>query len=832
MLGSGPLVLIDGSGFHALIIFDLKTQGNEKYPFRISGDISLIQILALRDFQDKDTGRVRKAEVWFSKGIRAPSVEFIFNSPLEFIEAKVPESERVNLYYTVSECLEESGRKFLRQHHIPFDIDGLDIPEGITIDYEKLETTARVACKALKIDYDKTGVLFSGNGLQLLVGIKTPIEDPSYFDEARPHYKALCNRIDLALMAESIQGKADVAVWSPARLMRYPETLNSKPGKPKRVGRILQRNIERIEFDLEKASGLPKLIKGDFITREAMKHYPTPDSQTILDREKGCQFLSWMKDFPSEVNEPLWYAGLSILPLLSREKAHEYSKGHKGYTYEETETKINQAMTSSGPRTCKNINDLWGKCSTCPHFKEDIKSPILIRSGEHIATKENGFYHIAFDKEGNPKPGKPDYEGMIQFLINELGPYRVLPDANFIYQFNGKFYEEISKDECKRFAYEAMEPKPHSSILEEFWKRMKMFGDGLVRPEWLQDSVKNKVCFQNGVYDTSKHEFIPHSADFGFMGALNCNYDPKAISPNFDRFLEEVTQSDVDLQNILLEFMGYSLVSSDCRYQKALILLGEGSNGKSTLLDSLKKLLNKNYSGLSLKNMQDDQKRYLMMGKLVNIAEENSYDSFRDIELVKNFVTGGDISVKKVYMPPFEYQNTTKLIISCNELPYTRDITDGFFRRFIIVPFNATFSEELGNADLKINEKLTVELPGIFNRILEGWYRLEKQDGFTKAASSREVLESYKDDSSPHALWFKENVEVKIDEGTFTTLQEIYEDYRKTTVDSGYRNVLTKSQLKKFLRKQLKNNFKESRRHEPNGSYVRVIPYVQIHTTF
>lgn len=787
----------------------------------------MIQILSLRPSLKNPN---KKVEKWFEKNIRAASVEEILENPTHLI-GKIEEKERYNVYFTVAECIEAPGRRLLEQHHIPFDIDELDIPEGQTVNVQNLVRTAMVACEAIGVRFEETGVIFSGNGLQLFVGTTHSITDEDFFDIARPHYKALCDKINLRLMSEGIQGKLDTSVWSKARLMRYPETLNKKPGKPERLARVLQKNIVRIDFDITKRSGIPNVGRDEAIASSSMKHFPTPDSALILDEEKGCKFLHFMKVQPNEVTEPMWYAGLSILGHLSRERAHEYSKGHKSYTYEETETKINQAMTASGPRTCENINNLWGKCQTCPHFKTDLKSPILIRSENHIATKENGFYHVAFDKQGNPKPGRPDYEGLVQHFINEKGVYRVFPDANFVYVFNGKFYEEVSKDECKQFCYLSMDPKPASNITEEFWKRMKVFGDGLVRPEWLQESIKNKVCFKNGVYDTKEHTFGEHSPDFGFLGSLNCDFDENATSPVFDRFLEQVTQGDKCTQNILLEFMGYSLVSTDCRYQKALILLGEGSNGKSTLLDVFKKLLHKSYSGLSLKNMQDDQKRYLMMGKLVNIAEENSYDSFRDIELIKNFVTGGDISVKKVYMPPFEYSNSTKLIISCNELPYTKDITAGFFRRFIIIPFDAVFSEEIGNLDLKIGEKLLAELPGIFNKILAGWYRLAKQDGFTKSAASGELLKEYVQDSTPHASWYQENVEVIYNEDTFVSLQELYDDYRKCTVDSGNKFLITKQQLKKFIKKQLGKNYVESRKRV-DGRHVRVISYLKLFTEF
>ena len=64
----------------------------------------MIQILALREGSRPG----KKSEVWFERGLRAPSVESIFADPYEYIKNVAP-SERWNVYYTVADCLEESG---------------------------------------------------------------------------------------------------------------------------------------------------------------------------------------------------------------------------------------------------------------------------------------------------------------------------------------------------------------------------------------------------------------------------------------------------------------------------------------------------------------------------------------------------------------------------------------------------------------------------------------------------------------------------------------------------------------------------------------------------
>jgi putative DNA primase/helicase len=84
---------------------------------------------------------------------------------------------------------------------------------------------------------------------------------------------------------------------------------------------------------------------------------------------------------------------------------------------------------------------------------------------------------------------------------------------------------------------------------------------------------------------------------------------------------------------VLLEFMGYCLSGiSPAIGQKALIMLGAGSNGKSVFIDVLKHLAGKNnYSTLSMgKDINNTEQRQQLDGKLFNVSEEAPTNSMVD----------------------------------------------------------------------------------------------------------------------------------------------------------------------------------------------------------
>ena len=754
----------------------------------------LIQILALRESSQPG----KKVEVWFERGMRAPSVEAVFHDPMAYILEKTEPSERWNIYYTVADCLEEKGRKLSIQHHIPFDVDKLEIPEVDTDAY--LKRVAKIVCEAIGVDYDRVGIVFSGNGLQFIVGTTNPVQSDEYFDKARSHYRAILQRIDLRLMQAGIKGKADPSVWSPARLMRYPSTMNRKPDKPERMARILQGNIERLPFSLEDCSNLPKLKEGDAISIQAFKDYPTPDAKTILAE---CKFMQYVVTHPEKITEPEWYAATSIGARFpdGRKFVHQMSKGHPKYTFEETEAKIDQSLESSGPRTCKNVNALSDKCKTCKHFGTKLVSPIMIEGPGHVKSEKHGFYNVFITDEGKVVKKKPDYVGLLKYFQRETEYIAV--ETGMLWKYNGQFFSELHPTTLERYALDKFDPYPETHIRREFVNLSKI--SNLRDLTEFNTSTDGKMNFQNGVFDVRHKVLLPHSKDYGFRSILPCRYDAKAACPLFLGFLRDVTKQRQELIDILQEFLGYTFANASCKYERMLMLLGDGSNGKSTLVKVIRALAGEGVSNLSIKNIHDNQQRAALEGKIVNIAEENSADAFKDTEVIKNIVSGGRVQVKRIYVQPYELEVRAKMIMLLNRMPPSNDATKGFFRRCLIIPFDQEFTDENGLIDRDIDAKLITELPGIFNWIMEGYERLTKNAKFTYSKDSEAQLEVYRKDVDPIHAWFEEDMEVTAERTAEISHQKLYSMYANWCMDNGLKYQAPKRNVLKYIRKRVES---------------------------
>lgn len=74
--------------------------------------------------------------------------------------------------------------------------------------------------------------------------------------------------------------------------------------------------------------------------------------------------------------------------------------------------------------------------------------------------------------------------------------------------------------------------------------------------------------------------------------------------------MRNITCGDEQLEKLLLEFVGYAICDRDYWLQKAILLIGEGSNGKSTFLNVIKSLAGwENVSFLSLYEIQSETSR-------------------------------------------------------------------------------------------------------------------------------------------------------------------------------------------------------------------------------
>lgn len=784
----------------------------------------MLEVLGLRPYTNQE-GRIIKREVFHSKGWRFAAIEDVFDvTKLNALLATIPESEHHNLYFTVADVFNErtageKGRRLREQWALPFDIDNLHIPEG-SDGAAEAERAARAALDCLGIPYKQTGVVFSGNGVQFFIRLDVPILSDDYFDSARAHYAAVCRKIQATLIEQHIQGTVDTSVFSAARLMRLPNTMNVKPNKPSRKAIILNGTLVPQGFDLFKVSGIEAGPSTSYIADEALKNYPKPDTKAVCS---GCKFLQHCEQNQEKVTEPQWYAANSIWGRLEngRELVHRCSEKHPAYSHYETEVKIDQALASAGPRTCKNIDTLWDGCKECEHYGL-ITSPIMIRGADFIASKDFGFRERKVSKTGSVIPGVVAYEDLIK-EFSQTTDYKSFVEGDMIYVYNGKYWKHMEDAFIREWMVTKVTPAPSAAEMKEFITRAK--SRNTVRTDELHAASDGFMNFNNCVLELATLEMKPHNKDYGFFNVLPFNYDRLATSPRWDTFLNEVMEDDPERVTLLKEFGGYCISGDEYWAHKAMLIVGDGANGKSVYMETLAACVGKdNYSAVPMQNFANMQSRYMLVGKLFNYSEETSVKALNDSTILKTLASGGEIEVKKLYAQPYTIHNKAKLILSANEMPLSNDRSTGLYRRLIIVEFEACFDGT--KADPFLKAKLKEEMPGIVNSLLLAYRNARIRGAFIESAKVAAALTEYKEDTESSAYRFiREQLEIVRDPNVYATCSEVYQRYVQFAELEGEYPV-TQNAFGRLLRKFSSKSKSKAKLHD--GKIQKIYPHVKL----
>ena len=235
-------------------------------------------------------------------------------------------------------------------------------------------------------------------------------------------------------------------------------------------------------------------------------------------------------------------------------------------------------------------------------------------------------------------------------------------------------------------------------------------------------------------------------------------YDPLAYCADLDKMLNRVFLGDREVINLFEEMLGYGLMGH-AKFAKVFLFCGNGSNGKSTVLDLLRTFAGfENCSSLGINETTSTFGKIELENKFFNIGDDIDKEVIKDTGTLKRISAGNAITVENKGEKKYSTTITTTLIYSANEIPKSFDKTDGFYRRWTIIPFNAVFSATDEDYDPMIEEKITTPeaLSYMLNMALRGAKRLLSQGHFTEPKSVKEALEIYKADNSTVLSWIED----------------------------------------------------------------------------
>jgi putative DNA primase/helicase len=354
----------------------------------------------------------------------------------------------------------------------------------------------------------------------------------------------------------------------------------------------------------------------------------------------------------------------------------------------------------------------------------------------------------------------PDQLGLARSVIVEIGRENILFTDGALWQWNPcGVWREIDE----RVVKQKLQCCAESKIAKVSAPYINGALDLLKSEVLLQDNRFNlgnpeTVNCLNGELELSNPgwHLAQHRRELYRTTQIPVAYDPKATAPSFLQFLHGVFLNDMDIDakiQSLLELMGYTLMSH-ARYEKFVMLIGPGANGKSVLLAVLEALCGpSNVAGVQPAKFDNTFQRAHLHQKLANIITElKQGETIADAEL-KAITSGEPSTVERKFCDPFVMHPFSTCWFGTNHMPHTRDFSDAFFRRAVILTFNRTF--ETHEQDPMLKDKLKAELPGILNMALNA-YAQALLVGFTEPQSSQAAKAEWRLEADQVALFVDE----------------------------------------------------------------------------
>ena len=264
------------------------------------------------------------------------------------------------------------------------------------------------------------------------------------------------------------------------------------------------------------------------------------------------------------------------------------------------------------------------------------------------------------------------------------------------------------------------------------------------------------VVVNNGIFNKETKQLEPFTPQFVATSKIQTNYVPTTTSPvllepdgtpwTVDDWIMELADHDPEKNELLWQVLAASF-NPGHSYNKAILFVSrEGNNGKGTYGQLIKNIVGLgNYSSLKIHDYSKRFEKKNLIGKVVNIADENPVGVYIDnVDDFKAAVTGDDISIEPKHKDSFPAVVKHVTIQMINGMPKFRDKTNSFYRRLVMVPFDHTFE----GVEKKYIKSQFIRDPKIKEYVLSKALEMDQFDTFIVPEATKTLLSEYKSENN------------------------------------------------------------------------------------
>ena len=344
------------------------------------------------------------------------------------------------------------------------------------------------------------------------------------------------------------------------------------------------------------------------------------------------------------------------------------------------------------------------------------------------------------------------------------------------------------------------------------------------------DDNENLINFSNGLlYITGTEEkLVSHTPDILSTIQIPCEWKGIELpTPVFDQYMYTLTNGDMAVQQLLLEFIGVCISNiKGWRMKKALFLVGDGDTGKSQLKSLVEHLLGKgNYIGIDLKEIEARFGTGAIYGTRLAGSSDMSFLSVDELKTFKKITGGDSLYAEFKGQQAFEFTYNGLLWFCMNRLPkFGGDDGQWVYDRIMVV--NCPNVIPKARQDKQLLDKMYAERDGIvfkavkaLQTVISNGYR------FSEPSTVSLAREKYMTENNTVVSFYNECMcqreNNKITDSA--TTGRIYNVYKAWCYDNNNGFAKTSKEFRDTLAAHLSSTFKEITVHTNRGTFYKNI---------
>lgn len=342
------------------------------------------------------------------------------------------------------------------------------------------------------------------------------------------------------------------------------------------------------------------------------------------------------------------------------------------------------------------------------------------------------------EKKGQGEEGWEDHETIARDVLDAMerdGEIRHWHDC--FWQWNGSAYRKL---DTERDVYKKIATTVKGSLLarrhSDYASIVKVMA-ALARQE-LAEGVENGINFANG-WVGEDLVIQDHAPKFGATFTLPFSYKPELAgrATRFFEFLADCWGAEPDFADrvkALQELFAASMFGIAPSYQRAFLMYGRAGTGKTQILEILRAMLPPDATANVPPKIWGERFTLTdLIGKVVNICAELPESSTISGDVFKLVVEGSECVGEYKGRDIFSFRPRCAHWFASNYLPMSRDSSDGFVRRWLILDFKYVVPRDKRIENLA-NVLIAEEREAIAAWAMEGLRRLLKQRDYTLPA--------------------------------------------------------------------------------------------------